>query len=92
MKASRKPIRVFKDFLMLSQIQIFDLKTYNTWSEIDAVLDHNDFDRVPKDNSQPVWMDYDAGWKQTSIGISVPFNHHATVSGPKEYIVGNLYH
>ena len=62
------------------------------WSKIDAALGCNNFDGVPKDNSQPEWMDHDVGWKRTPISISVPFNHRATVSGPKEYIVGDLYH
>jgi len=65
---------------------------HSRWSKIDAALGHNDFDGVPKDNSQPAWMDHDAGWKQTPISISVPFNHRATVPGPKEYVVGDLYH
>jgi hypothetical protein len=37
-------------------------------------------------------MDEDAGWKKTPITISVPFHNRNQHPGPKDYVVGELYH
>jgi hypothetical protein len=67
------------------------------WNKIDAVLGLNDFDEntngnIRDDDGNAEWMDEDAGWKKTPISISVPFHSRFKNPGPKEYLVGSLYH
>lgn len=66
---------------------------HTQWNKINAKLGGNDFDREEGvDEEDGEWMDEDAGWKKTPIAISVPFHSRTKVPGPKEYVVGNLYH
>jgi hypothetical protein len=71
------------------------------WRKIDGILARNEFDGMDNrskasnvgDNDGDVeWIDEDAGWKRTSISISVPFHSRLKHPGPKEYLVGDLYH
>lgn len=57
------------------------------WAKIDTALAKADFD-----NEDAEWINEDAGWKRTPIHISVPFHHRMKNPGPKEYLVGELYH
>lgn len=58
-----------------------------SWGKINSILacDLNEVD-------DPEWLDETAGWKRTPISISVPFHRRATSPGPKEYVVGDLFH
>jgi hypothetical protein len=43
------------------------------------------------------WLDEDAGWRQTPVSISVPYQPRRGVSsegqvGPRNYVVGDFYH
>lgn len=63
-----------------------------TWSKIDAKLGSNPFDRGTGEVEEEEWMDEDAGWHRTPITISVPFHNRTKAPGPKNYLVGDLYH
>jgi hypothetical protein len=74
---------------------------HKKWGRINSMLGVNDFDEdsdgcendsVLDDDEDAEWMDEDAGWKRTPISISVPFHHRLENPGPKEYLVGDLYH
>lgn len=56
------------------------------WHAIDAKLGLNDFD-----DESDEWLD-DAGWRKSSITISVPFHKRAKHPGAKDFFVGYLYH
>jgi Plavaka transposase len=61
------------------------------WRKIDIKIGRNDFDK--DDNADGEWMDEDAGWKRTPVVISVPFSRrHTKTPGPKNFVVGDLYH
>jgi hypothetical protein len=71
------------------------------WRKIDGILARNEFDgmdnhskasNVGNNDGDVEWIDGDAGWKRTSISISIPFHSHLKHLGPKEYLVGDLYH
>lgn len=62
------------------------------WREIDKALGKNPFDESENDDGETEWMDEDAGWRKTPIHISVPFHHRMRNPGPKDYVVGDLYH
>jgi hypothetical protein len=63
------------------------------WGKISASLAKNDFDGgIEDDGSGYEWLDEDAGWNRTPINISVPFHSRAEKPGPKNYVVGDLYH
>jgi hypothetical protein len=64
---------------------------HTKWGNIDKTLAQNPFDKS-NDDSDAEWMDQDAGWRRTPIRISVPFHHRMRNPGPKDYIVGDLYH
>jgi hypothetical protein len=41
------------------------------------------------------WFEDDAGWEKTPVSISIPFQarrNASTEGGPKEYVIGDLYH
>lgn len=63
------------------------------WTQINKDLGRNDFDNDNNEVGEDgAWMDEDAGWKRTSIQISVPFGRRAKIPGPQDYIAGDLYH
>jgi hypothetical protein len=63
------------------------------WAAINAKLAKNPFDNKNGDDpGDDAWMDEDAGWKKSKITISVPFHKRNKNPGPKDYIVGELYH
>jgi hypothetical protein len=62
------------------------------WKEIDHILGVNDFDEDEVGDEDAEWLDEDAGWKKTTVSISVPFHHRMKRPGPQEYIIGDLYH
>ena len=62
------------------------------WRHVDKALAKNPFDEYEDDDGDAEWMDEDAGWKRTPIRISVPFHHRMRNPGPKDYVVGDLYH
>jgi hypothetical protein len=79
---------------------------HKKWAKIDALLAKNDFD-ADGDRHQVIhgcvteegddladsgWMDEDPGWQKTPVSISVPFHSRLKNPGPKEYLVGDLYH
>jgi Plavaka transposase len=65
---------------------------HTRWAKIDAELGQNDFDGDSSSVEEGVWEDEDAGWHRSPIEISVPFHNRAKNSGPKNFIVGELYH
>lgn len=65
-----------------------DVRNTN-WKLVDKALARNPFD---EDGSDPEWIDEDAGWVKTPIHISVPFHNRTRNPGPKDYVVGDLYH
>lgn len=80
---------------------------HTKWGRIDAVLAKNGFDEsgdgdmisrtenenhVTDDDGDAEWMEEDAEWKKSPIYISVPFHHRMKNPGPKEFLVGDLYH
>jgi hypothetical protein len=38
------------------------------------------------------WMDGNTRWQRTLVSISVPFSMRMKNPGPKEFIIGDLYH
>jgi hypothetical protein len=64
------------------------------WSKIDSKLAMNAFDKDGVcDEDDGEWMDEDAGWQRTPVTISVPFaKRTSTVPGPRDFLVGDLYH
>lgn len=63
------------------------------WNKIDVKLGANPFDGIDEaEKSEEGWMDEDAGWHSTPISISVPFHNRTRAPGPKNYLVGNLFH
>jgi hypothetical protein len=65
---------------------------HTKWGEIDSKLAKNDFDGRSNTGKEEEWLDDDAGWKKTPINISVPFHGRSKKPGPKNYVVGDLYH
>lgn len=57
------------------------------WDTIDAKLGNN-----VAEGAVSEWLDEDAGWKKTSIKISVPFASRMDSSGAGEYISNDQYH
>jgi hypothetical protein len=57
------------------------------WSAIDKELASNDFDDDPRN-----WEDEDAGWKQTSIAIDIPFHRRMQNPGVQQRVLFDLYH
>jgi len=61
------------------------------WNKIDSKLGMNNFDQ--ENTADEEWLDEDAGWKKTPVRISVPFAKRQTKTpGPRDFIVGDLYH
>jgi hypothetical protein len=66
---------------------------HTRWAGIDAKLASNKCDVKPvAEDGEAEWMDDDVGWKQSTVRISVPFHSRAKDPGPKDYVVGELYH
>jgi hypothetical protein len=67
---------------------------HKQWSKINTILASDDFHETDSaDNKEDAgWMDEDAGWKRSPITISVPFHSRAKTPGPKDYLVGHLFH
>jgi hypothetical protein len=65
---------------------------HTKWSEINSKLAKNDFDEQGGAKGEEEWLDEDAGWKKSPISISVPFHSRAKMPGPKNFVVGDLYH
>jgi hypothetical protein len=64
-----------------------------SWNKIDNILGQNDFDHSGQSTDRNEdWIDEDAGWHKTPITISVPFHGGAKASGPRDFLVGDLYH
>lgn len=61
------------------------------WAKINQILGHNDFDNDDR-REDALFEDTDASWQKTPITITVPFNRRAKHPGPKEFLVGDLYH
>ncbi|KIJ57629.1 hypothetical protein HYDPIDRAFT_74887, partial [Hydnomerulius pinastri MD-312] len=57
------------------------------WAAIDCELGNND----PSFVDLAEWLDDDAGWKRTTITISVPFPRCSVHPGPKNYTVTDFY-
>ncbi|KIM77688.1 hypothetical protein PILCRDRAFT_90994 [Piloderma croceum F 1598] len=83
---------------LLSIVGSLDFKPedvrHTPWAKIDAKLASNkevDVKCIAEDGTAE-WMDEDAGWKRSMIRISVPFHSRAKNPGPKDYVVGELYH
>jgi hypothetical protein len=38
------------------------------------------------------WLEEDAGWKTSSVRISIPFHRFAQQPGPQDYLVANFHH
>lgn len=67
---------------------------HTQWGKIDAKLASNSFDAIPAadEGDEAEWIDEDAGWKRSPISISIPFHSRAKSPGPKDYVIGDLYH
>ena len=65
-----------------------------SWEKVNAILGQSEIDAISarEDGNEEDWMDEDAGWKKTPIRISVPFHSRTKNPGPKDYLVGDLYH
>lgn len=64
------------------------------WHAINRQLGTNEFDEehsAGADGESEEWLD-DAGWRKSSITISVPFHKRAKHPGAKDFFVGFLYH
>lgn len=66
--------------------------SHTRWDKINKKLASNDFDKDHAHDGGEEWLDEDAGWKQTPIRISAPFHKRSRIPGPKNYVVGDLYH
>ena len=83
---------------LLSIVGSLDFKPedvrHTQWAKIDAKLASNkEFDdKSVAEDGKAEWMDDDAGWKRSTIRISVPFHRRAKNPGPKDFVVGELYH
>lgn len=55
------------------------------WDRINAHLALNDWD-------EEEWMDEDAGWRQSTITIRIPFDSRTAAPGPKDYTITDFYH
>lgn len=89
----QKSLESFKDLLSIIGSPEFkpDDVRHTPWAKIDAKLSSNEFDDVSV-VGEGEWTDIDAGWKRTPILISVPFHSRAKSPGPKDYVVGDLFH
>jgi hypothetical protein len=65
---------------------------HTNWITINTKLGANGFDSDMPMDDEVEWVNKDAGWKKTSISISVPFHKRATKPGPWDFVVGDLYH
>jgi hypothetical protein len=63
---------------------------HTNWGDINNKL--ADLKWVEEEGGDAEWMDADAGWKRTPVRISVPFHSRTRNPGPKDYIMGDLYH
>ena len=61
-----------------------DVKSTN-WDKIDERLAGESSDKYE-------WLDNDAGWKTSSVKISVPFHRFSQQPGPQEYMVADFHH
>jgi hypothetical protein len=61
-----------------------DVKLAN-WDKIDEHLAGEISDKYE-------WLDKDAGWRTSSVKISVPFHRFALQPGPQDYVVANFHH
>ena len=81
---------------LLSIVGSLDFKPedvrHTQWAKIDAKLASNKELDVVAEDGKAEWMDEDARWKRSTIRISVPFHSRAKNPGPKDYVVGELYH
>jgi hypothetical protein len=86
----KKSLASFKDLIgILSdpEFQLADVQNIH-WGQINRALATDDADE---------WLDEDAGWTQTPISISVPYEPRRGVpselhAGPRNYVVGEFYH
>ncbi|KIJ10418.1 hypothetical protein PAXINDRAFT_16573 [Paxillus involutus ATCC 200175] len=59
------------------------------WSKIDQIL--GQLGAVESGSSEQEWLNCDAGWKSTSVTISVPFPQCSLCPGPKDHTLSDFY-
>jgi hypothetical protein len=77
----------FKELINIVRDEGFrplDVQATN-WDKINMHL-------TAKGGEKQGWLDEDAGWKSSSVRISVPFHRFAQCPGPQDYVVANFYH
>jgi hypothetical protein len=62
---------------------------HTKWADIFAKLGESDTDG---DGTDGEWLDVDAGWKKTSVEITVPFHRRMEKPGTAKFLAAELYH
>jgi hypothetical protein len=86
-RGTQKSQRDFKELLNIVGANDFQPAEVREtkWDKINQQLALNDWDRED-------WVDEDAGWRTSSITISVPFHRLLDNPGARDYMVTNFHH
>lgn len=81
---SQEDFKALIDIVATDDFRPRDVQDAN-WDKINTKLVHDEFDVGE-------WMDDSAGWRETPVTISVPFDRQTDTPGVQEYSVANLHH